>query len=525
MAEKPDYVKNFERPKNTEIKQIHGRWYLYERKSAYDPIKKRSKKVSGPMIGTITPDGLVPKKVRLEEFTQDIQCVEYGASTWLYELSYPLQGRLQEHFPSTWKPILALAILRCLGENVLKRVDGAYESSFLSQRFGKLSLSSSSLSTFLRQLGKQRQSMISFMQEDFTQDQYILVDGHRILSHAKGLPYAQFGYDSRRRYKTQLNLLYLFSGGIDARKPLYYKVFEGSVPDCTAFPDLVGESSLRASAITVVGDKGFGSQEDLDTLLQAGLHFIVPLKRNSARITYPDRLSDYEQAFTFRHHTVFCKSFDTTERDAQGDEIKTRAVLYYDMELAKQEMTDFVQRTQASNEAQEHKKEIEEKRRAKNKGRMSGEDFASLQPVDVAKACAAHPQIGTFTLYTDRSAEEIDVAKLYALYKTRQQIEEAFKAYDHEIQGHASGLQDQYAVEGWLFINHLALQLHFQTLDFIQTKELSARYSFRDLIRTLERVRANKIGGEWKVTKITKHVRKLCDDLEITLDTIGDRTP
>ena len=31
MMEKPDYIINFERPANTEIKYIRGHWYLYER--------------------------------------------------------------------------------------------------------------------------------------------------------------------------------------------------------------------------------------------------------------------------------------------------------------------------------------------------------------------------------------------------------------------------------------------------------------------------------------------------------------
>ena len=31
MTEKPDYVLNFPRQKNTEIKKIGNNWYLYER--------------------------------------------------------------------------------------------------------------------------------------------------------------------------------------------------------------------------------------------------------------------------------------------------------------------------------------------------------------------------------------------------------------------------------------------------------------------------------------------------------------
>ncbi|MCI1422902.1 MAG: hypothetical protein LKH04_01155, partial [Lachnospiraceae bacterium] len=51
---KPDFVVNFQKPANTEIKHISGHWYLYERTSKYDPKIKRSRKVSGRCLGKIT---------------------------------------------------------------------------------------------------------------------------------------------------------------------------------------------------------------------------------------------------------------------------------------------------------------------------------------------------------------------------------------------------------------------------------------------------------------------------------------
>ncbi len=64
MNQKPDYVKNFVRPKNTEIKCIKDNWYLYERNTIYDPVTKRVKKKSGHILGKITPEGLIPSAHR-----------------------------------------------------------------------------------------------------------------------------------------------------------------------------------------------------------------------------------------------------------------------------------------------------------------------------------------------------------------------------------------------------------------------------------------------------------------------------
>ncbi len=66
MAERPDWVAGFDRPKGTETRHIRGRWYLYERSWRYDPETRRSRKVSGRCLVKITPEGLVPSVSRAE---------------------------------------------------------------------------------------------------------------------------------------------------------------------------------------------------------------------------------------------------------------------------------------------------------------------------------------------------------------------------------------------------------------------------------------------------------------------------
>ena len=78
MTQKPQFVQSFERPAGTEIKLINGHYYLYERKSVYDPQTKRKKKKSGALLGTITEAGFIPKKERVaEQELREVQCVEY----------------------------------------------------------------------------------------------------------------------------------------------------------------------------------------------------------------------------------------------------------------------------------------------------------------------------------------------------------------------------------------------------------------------------------------------------------------
>ena len=158
----------------------------------------------------------------------------------------------------------------------------------------------------------------------------------------------------------------------------------------------------------------------------------------------------------------------------------------------------------------------EEARRSKGKRRLTDEQIASMQSIDVAGTVQQRNQIGTLILKTDRL--DLDESQIYALYKTRQEIEQNFKCYDDTLDLDASFMQDQDAFEGWLFINHLALQMLYGILDYIAQANLAAKYSFKDVVRTLKGIRANKINGQWRLSLFTKNIRKLCTDLNIEID-------
>ena len=51
----PQWALKHKKP-GTELKLINGRYYLYEAKSVYDKTLKRSRKVSGSILGRITEE-------------------------------------------------------------------------------------------------------------------------------------------------------------------------------------------------------------------------------------------------------------------------------------------------------------------------------------------------------------------------------------------------------------------------------------------------------------------------------------
>ena len=130
-----------------------------------------------------------------------------------------------------------------------------YHTSYLGELFPGLSLSASRISEILRMLGNERERIKKYMKEDLGEDSKIVFDGHRIISNSNTLEYARVGYDSKRRFMPQVNLIYMFDVSESKRFPVFYKQFSGDVPDVAAFSDILVESHASCKKSLVIADK------------------------------------------------------------------------------------------------------------------------------------------------------------------------------------------------------------------------------------------------------------------------------
>ena len=133
-----------QKKKGYEIKEIRGKYYMYQLKSKWDPARKKAKKVTGEYIGVVTPEGIIPKKLRVERDTP-IFSVEFGASSFLAGISMDLLEALKERFePDVAENIWVMSILRLISPCPFKRIAHRYESSWISRFVPRLSLSAAS---------------------------------------------------------------------------------------------------------------------------------------------------------------------------------------------------------------------------------------------------------------------------------------------------------------------------------------------------------------------------------------------
>jgi len=515
--ERPEYVTRFNKPVNTEIKYISGKWYLYERASLYDPQTRSSRKVSGKLLGSITEKGFVPRKLKAEDMLA-IEVKEYGASRYFGTHSPEIIAGLKEFFPSLWREIYATALMRLLYGKEFSRVGLHYECSFLSETLPGLSLSPGAMTPLLRRLGMDRGAIKGFLSSFCRErERFVLIDGHRILSSSRGVDNAAPGYDSKCRYQPQVNLIYMFSLGNGSSYPEYYKQYMGSIPDVSAFCDIIAESETEGRETTVVADKGFGSDGNFEALENGNLKYIIPLKRGNLYVkdAIPASQAGYDTAFTYQGRNVFAKTFG-----ACGPAPAVH--LFLDSWLLDSETADLITRAGKKNDDIGLRARKENRRRERNLGRLSDGELAGLVPCSVTGMLGSRPGAGTLCLRTNRT--DLNSEQVYCIYKQRQAIEQFFKTYDDTLGYDDSYMHNDYSLEAWFFINHICMMMGVEAIQVIARAGKAKEYSLKDLVATLRKVKAVKVGKKWYVSKTTRHVDALCEKLGIKLED-GELTP
>ncbi len=517
---RPAFVLNYKKPKNTEIKFIKGKWYLYERFSKYDSTVKRSRKVSGKMLGSITAEGFVPRKIKASQF-KELEVKEYGASNYFNCKSQSILDRLRECFPYYGEQLYVIAILRILYGKAFKRIALNYESSYLSNLFPDLSLSPATITQLLKDVGRDRAGIKKFMDSYMRdKDRFILFDGHRIISSSKNLDMAEMGYDSKSRYSPQVNLIYMFSLDEKGSYPEYYKQYIGSVPDISAFEDIIKETNIKDKDATIIADKGFGSNDNFDLIEDSGMNYIIPLRRGNLETKgkIPASIAEYRDAFIYHNRNIHCLTIKAEDYAIH---------LFLDGSLHNAELKDIIRRTEKKNNSIGIKKERELKRREQDKfykgeslekrlhakNRLSDEELSTLVPIEIADIIKDKVSTGTITIKTNR--KELNARQIYAIYKQRQAIEQFFKTYDNTLGYDSSYMRNDYSFEAWLFINHLCMMMSMNAIEEISNIGEDKNISLDDLIITLRKIKATKIEDKWYLSRFTSHVTGLCEKLDI----------
>lgn len=264
---------------------------------------------------------------------------------------------------------------------------------------------------------------------------------------------------------------------IDSEKePGFYRVVPGSIRDVSVFEKTIKEAGLEVAVI--IADKGFYSQSNIEYLEKEKLSYVIPLKWNNTLIDYSalrgGRRKDFDGYFLFEKRLIWYKQRQWGVR---------RVILFFDERLKAEEENDIVGH-------------IED-------GRFGLERFYDIEH-----------RLGSIGVVTNTgySAEQV-----FELLKGRVEIEQGFDTFKNLLNGDRLYIRNESSLQGWMFVNFLALVLYYRLYTRLVRAGLLKRYSVKDAIIHLSRIMQVKIFDRWEYSEIPKTSRKLLQCLNIEL--------
>lgn len=459
----PDWVLKL-KTKGTMVQKKGDLYYLYRVHSKWNPDKGRAQLITDEYLGKITPDGLIePKHKRIARRYEQISVKEFGASTFLLDISGDIQEALKDLFPE-WREIFVFACMRLIHVTPIKNLEFHYSESFLSERMKDVTTYPKHIGDMLRSVGMDRTAITGFLKRFLPRSRYLAVDLSHVFSLSDGILSAVLGHDAQEKHLPMIEMLFLFN--LEEHEPAYFRILAGSITSVMSLSATADEAGL--SNVVFVADTGFYSAKNVGDLEKRRIHYIIPLKRNSALIPYNIGAKRY---FLFNDRPVWY-AHDSGER---------RVYLFRDPSFRAEEEKDFLRRQEGKRGAVKRFREREKR-------------------------------MGTFSVITDlKVSGEI----IYDMIKSRVEIEQSYDTFKNTLEADRSYMRDDHAMQGWIFVNFIALMLHYRIYNILRKKNLLRAYSPGDVIRHLERISKLGIEDEWKTSEIPRKSRKIVEDLEL----------
>lgn len=469
--------------KGTELRNIRGHYYLYEVTSKWDSELKRSKKITGRMLGKITKeDGFVEsEKERLRKQSlkvENLKVKEFGISNYIEIYLCNYTKLLKKHFPDHWKTLIGLAYGRLVFQSPLKNMNFHFHHSFLSEIYGAVDLSAKTLSKTLNEIGYQRERITDFFKEFKADNDCILFDGSDLCSESKKIDLCEFSKSKNGVYRPLINTMFVYS--VAQQLPLYYRLLPGKIKDVKAFSLCLKESGIHDA--TIIADKGFYSRKNIAELDKENLQYIIPLRRDNALIDYTAlNLNDkksFDGYFEFEKRFIWYRIFDIKEEDKE-------VIVFLDEELKTNEEKDYLLRITNKIET------------------YSIETFYEKQKT-----------FGTIGVYTNKNKT---ASEIYVFYKLRGSIEGMIDTMKNVVDADKSYMQNEQTLEGWMFVNYIALHWYYNIYKLLSKHDLNKKYSPADFLQMLKEIRKVNIQNKWYNAEVIKRTTDLMEKIGLPI--------
>ncbi|MDR1758069.1 MAG: hypothetical protein LBR51_03785 [Bacteroidales bacterium] len=90
-----------------------------------------------------------------------------------------------------------------------------------------------------------------------------------------------------------------------------------------------------------------------------------------------------------------------------------------------------------------------------------------------------------------------------------------FDAFKNILDADRTYMQNLQTLEGWMFINLVALKCYYTLLNLLKKHELNRKYATQDFLLFLAELKKVKINNTWHNAEVTREAAELLGKLEI----------
>jgi transposase len=502
------------------IKTVGDKHYLYRVTGVWDPVKKNSRQVR-EYVGPCDEDGNLVESRRREAV---IASKTFGPYWLLQKISdsLGLEEKLRDCFGrDVGEDILSIAMLRCVRPLPLRQVDDQMQESFLSEYRSNDGMGSRDLSRLM--MGISEKSRNLFFGSIYEGGGAIIFDLSSFGSESARMSRLEYGDDYRKIHMPQVSMGMVHS--MDSGRPFCYRLYSGSISDVSTLKNMAEfVSSLGCDDVHFVMDRGFYSESNLLSLLDAGMGFTTPVP--SGRKVFKSVVSESVRDNSSLSTYMFCGSvFRVYEtRVAMGDRY-VRAISYLDEGRRLDEIGSLYSRICSFESV------LSDAKWTKGIHKKLRERFGTdiLRFFDLSddggkvafqrkrNAITARENVCGRMVILTTSEDPWDT--VLSRYRSRNDIEFDFRQLKSDLEGGVRYLQTDGTADGLIFVQFVSLILRSELLRRISKSELKGKVWYPDVINELSKLKVSRMGSKLVLNEVTKKQRDLFVSLKVDVPT------
>ena len=432
-----------------------------------------------------------------------------------------LTDALKQAIPDYWKEIFMLACYMISTSDPLmycadwiSGTESYLVGSMTSQRISELLVSISA---------RQRNQFYQLWYDVNKEDEYLALDITSESSYSELIDDVEWGYNRDHDNLPQINICMLMGEG--RRLPIYQSLYSGSQKDVRTLTTTLDqfEATTGKREITVVMDKGFFSTRNINYMLKdtgnGPVRFLISVPFTSSFATkqveserkdidcventivingYPMRAVTKERSWN-KQHRLYTHIYFSAKK-ANG----IREELYTTVALLRQKATENPEKYLNDEECQKYL--------MIRKSEKQGNGYTVNIRTDVVER-----SIQTAGWVVLISNDISDAKKAMSIYRDKDVVEKGFLRLKNNIDLGRLRVHSDNAMQGKLFVGFVASVIMSSINKVMADKDLYRKYTMKELLRILAKLRVQEINEHTIIAPITKEQRLIFEAFDITL--------